>query len=190
MKRGAGCLVLGAWCLSVTAAAAPRNPFWPIDYAGEATEIAADSTGRTVRPPAPAPLAPPNAEAQKRAAAEAAAKARAVAEAAEKRARETAAKVAKAAPPPPPTTIGEADWQAARKALKIGNPARFVDGAGVTHISLNINGNIYADGEYVSVTHGKGRFTWRIRGVENGASLKLVRVRARPVDSKEKGTKK
>ena len=49
------------------------------------------------------------------------------------------------------------------------------------HNSLNGNGDL------ISVNHEGHRFTWRVQGLTEGATLRLIRVRARDVDDDIKG---
>ncbi|MCQ2392236.1 MAG: hypothetical protein MJ240_12505, partial [Kiritimatiellae bacterium] len=114
--------------------------------------------------------------AKRKAAEEAAAKAKAEAEA--KAAAEAAAEAAK------PKVIPAEQWIAARRTLKIGNPAVFRLANGATRASISINGHIYVDGDLISVNHDGCRFTWRVGGITDAVStLKLIRVRARFLDS-------
>ena len=184
--------------LASSAAEGLRNPFWPKGYEGERTPISAE-----VRPkPKPKPVPKPAevkpkpdpkvaAEAKAKAEKEAAAKAAAEKAAAEKSAKEAAAKAAaeKAAKEAAEKEaerkreITSADWRKAMKTLKIGNPAVFKSEDGKTRSTISINGNIYVDGDRMSVTTGGIRFTWRIRGLDDGdRKLRLERVRARRVE--------
>ena len=72
-------------------------------------------------------------------------------------------------------------WIAARKTLKIGGTMRTQDEKG-GHQSVTINGRIYADGDLISVNHDGKRFTWRIKNLTEGGTLKLSRVRYRKLD--------
>lgn len=72
-------------------------------------------------------------------------------------------------------------WIAARKALRIGGTMRTVDNDGC-HQSVTINGKIYADGDLISFNHEGRRFTWRVKNLSEGGTLKLVRVRVREIE--------
>jgi len=64
-------------------------------------------------------------------------------------------------------------WKNARKSLKFGGKMKVGNKYAVT-----INGKIYKDGNFVSVTVDEKRFTWRIEVSDNG-SLHLRRIRMR-----------
>ena len=72
-------------------------------------------------------------------------------------------------------------WIAARKELKIGGTMRTKDDNG-SHQSVTINGRIYADGDLISFNHEGRRFTWRVKNLTEGGTLKLVRVRVREIE--------
>lgn len=76
-------------------------------------------------------------------------------------------------------TVSDRHWIDARKTLKIGGVAVVTDATGKKSQCVMINGLAYGDGDLVSVNHGNRRFTWRVRGLTEGATLKLVRVRAK-----------
>ncbi len=184
--------------LCAGAAEGLRNPFWPKGYVGEMTPISAEARPKPKPKPAPKPTeATPKPDPKAAAAAkakaekEAAAKAAAEKAAAEKAAKEAVAKAAaeKAAREAAEKEaerkreITSEDWRKAMKTLKIGNPAVFKSEDGKTKSTISINGNIYVDGDLMSVTAGGIRFTWRIRGLDDGdRKLRLDRVRARRVE--------
>ena len=117
-------------------------------------------------------------EAAEKAAAEKAAQEAAAAKvAAEKAAQEAAAK----AEAESKREISGEDWKKAMRSLKIGNPAVITTQDGKTRSTISINGNIYGDGDLMSVTREGIRFTWRIKGLAGGEKLKLERIRARRV---------
>ncbi len=182
---------------------AVRNPFWPIGYTGEWTRISSEVRSKPKpKPPAPAPKveakkkvendaqiaaqkaakeAAEKAAAAERAAKEAAAKAKAAAEKAA--AEKAAAEAAK------PREIKPEDWRKAQRALKGGSPVTVKAEDGTVRSAININGNIYVDGDLMSFTHDGIRFTWRIQGLDgNGKEkkVKLVRVKARLVEQPKK----
>ena len=72
-------------------------------------------------------------------------------------------------------------WIAARKELKIGGTMRTKDDNG-SHQSVTINGRIYGDGDLISFNHEGRRFTWRVKNLTEGGTLKLIRVRVREIE--------
>ena len=175
-----------------------RNPFWPKGYVGEMTPISAEARPKPKPRPKPKTLkVDPKTAAAAKAAKEAAAKKAAMKEVAAKEAaakeaaaKEAAAKVAaeKAAREAAAKAeadrnreISREDWKKAMKSLKIGNPAVFTTEDGKTRSTICINGNIYGDGDLMSVTCEGVRFTWRINGLAGGEKLRLERIRARRV---------
>ena len=172
---------------------AVRNPFWPIGYTGEITRISAE-----VRPkPKPKPQQPKiepkkNIAVAKETAAKEAKEAAEKAAISEKTAKEAAAKAKAAAEKAAaeaakPREITSDDWRKAQKALKFGSPALFKAEDGTTRSSININGNIYVDGDLMSFTHDGARFTWRIQGLDGkDKKLKLKRVQARIIEQPKK----
>ena len=202
-------LALALSSMTATAAEGLRNPFWPKGYVGEMTPISAEVRPKPKPKPKPQPpKVDPKVEAAAKAAKEATAKKEAAAKkdaaAKEAAARETAAKEAlakeaakaaaeKAAAEKAAQEAAEKakaerkrevtreDWKKAMKSLKIGNPAVITTQDGKTRSTISINGNIYGDGDLMSVTHEGIRFTWRIKGLAGGEKLKLERIRARRV---------
>ena len=58
---------------------------------------------------------------------------------------------------------------------------------GTVRSAININGNIYVDGDLMSFTHDGIRFTWRIQGLDGkDKKLKLKRMQARLVEQPKK----
>ena len=184
--------------MTLGAAECLRNPFWPKGYEGERTPISAEVRPKPKSKPKPqAAKVDPKAAAAEKAAKEAAAKKDAAAKEAlarEAAAKEAAAKdaAAKAAAEKAAREAAEKaeaerkreitsdDWREARKALKIGNPAVFKAEDGTIRSSININGNIYVDGDYMSFSLKGVRFTWRVQGLDGvEKKLRLVRIRAR-----------
>ena len=178
-----------------------RNPFWPIGYTGEWTRISSEVRPKPKpKPPAPKPKvetkkkveieaqiaaqkaakeAAEKAAAAERAAKEAAAQAKAAAEKAA--AEKAAAEAAK------PREITPEDWRKAQRALKGGSPVTVKAEDGTVRSAININGNIYVDGDLMSFTHDGIRFTWRIQGLDGKEKkVKLVRVKARLVEQPKK----
>ena len=81
-------------------------------------------------------------------------------------------------------------WIKARKQLKIGSTLKL--GGDKGRQAITINGKIYADGDLVSFNHNGYRFTWRVRELTDNNTLKLVRVKARELETEteEKGSRK
>ena len=85
------------------------------------------------------------------------------------------------------------NWIAARKSLRIGGTVRAKQPDGSTRSSVFFNGRDYADNDYVSANFEGHRFTWRVTGLTDSGTLKLQRIRVRPVEDnhpKLKGEKK
>ena len=142
---------------------AVRNPFWPIGYEGKRESITSEV--RVV------PKKPEQIQKEREfvsakvraAAAEAAAKARAEAAEREK-------------------IVTEEQWTAAYKSLRIGGRVRAKMDDGHETSSVIINGKTYGDGDLISVTQGKNRFTWRLRRLTDGKTVRLDRVAARHLE--------
>ena len=186
---------------TASAAEGLRNPFWPKGYVGEMTPISAEARPKPKPKPKPqvpkvdpkaAAKAEKEAAAKKAAAKEAAAKEAAAKEAAAKAAAEKAAAEKAAAEKAALEAAAKAEaernreitreeWKKAMKSLKIGNPAVFTTEDGKTRSTISINGNIYGDGDLMSVTYEGVRFTWRVNGLSGGEKLRLERLRARRI---------
>ena len=83
------------------------------------------------------------------------------------------------------------NWVAARKSLRIGGTVLAKQPDGSTRSSVFINGRDYVDGDLVSVNFEDHRFTWKVTGLTGNGTLKLERVRSRPLEnSRLKGAKK
>ena len=169
-----------------------RNPFWPMGYEGERETISPGVRARPKKPAVSAKKAPPRpaitaAERAARAAAEKATK-----EAAEKAAREKAEReaAARAEAERKKREITGAHWDAARAALKFGGRVKLREEDVIQNTSIVINGKVYADGDLVSFTHNSRRYTWRVEGLTDRNTLKLVRIRAKYIEKTgEAGTK-
>ena len=144
------------------AAVAVRNPFWPIGYEGVKEEISAD--------PKVEVRAAESTETDDTATAGAVAQAAAQAE--------LAAQV-----------VSTRSWAEARKTLRISGTTTVTDAKGRKRHSVIINGLTYGDGDLISVNHEGHRFTWRVQGLTEGATLRLIRIRVRDVDDDLKGEK-
>lgn len=85
-------------------------------------------------------------------------------------------------------------WIAARNTLRIGGQTTATDADGSRRQSIVINGNIYGNGDVISVNHETRRFTWRVEGLTEGKTLRLIRLRVRDLTDDElnaqKGPKK
>ena len=140
--------------LAMLAAIAVRNPFWPIGYEGARVPITADPVVEVTS----ASVHESDSE-ESQTAASAAAMAQ----------RERA--------------ISSRSWADARKTLRISGTTVVTDTAtGRKRQSMIINGNTYGDGDLISVNHDGRRFTWRVQGLTEGATLRLVRVRVRQLE--------
>ncbi len=76
-------------------------------------------------------------------------------------------------------TITGKHWIEARKSLRIGGIAMVTKPDGSKRQSVMINGLVYGDGDYISANLYNRRFTWRVQGLTEGATLKLIRIRAK-----------
>ena len=139
-----------------------RNPFWPIGYEGEREEISAEARVAEKTPPPPEPKEEVQTAMSQQ----------------ESRQKDMERATSR-------------NWIAARKTLRIGGTALAKQPDGSTKSSVFINGRDYVDNDLVSVNHNGHRFTWRVTGLTENGTLKLERVRARPIEnSSPKGTKK
>ena len=137
---------------SQPAGTAVRNPFWPIGYEG--TREAITSEVRVV------PKKPEQIQKER--------------ESVSAKARAEAAEWEK--------IVTEEQWTAAYKSLRIGGRVRAKMDDGHETSSVIINGKTYGDGDLISVTQGKNRFTWRLRGLTDGKTVRLDRVAARHLE--------
>ena len=163
-----------------------RNPFWPIGYEGTREVISSE----VVKRPKPAvtnpvKLPPPITAAEKasreaaKVVAEKAAKEKAEKEAKEKAEKEAAAR---AEAERKKREITSDHWTAARATLKFGGRVKLREDDAIQNTSVVINGKVYSDGDYISITHDSRRFTWRVEGLTDHGTLKLVRVRAKYIE--------
>ena len=84
-------------------------------------------------------------------------------------------------------TISDRHWSEARKTLKTSGITVVTGQDGTRRQCIMLNGLAYGDGDLVSVNHNGRRFTWRVKGLTEKDTVKLVRVRARTIeDSKSK----
>ncbi len=176
-----------------------RNPFWPIGYEGEretiSPEVRKASASLTNRVKTVSErAADAKAAAEKAAKEKAAAAAKAAAEkaAAEKAAAQKAAReaAARAEAERRKREITDKHWEAARAALKLGGRVKLREDDALQNTSVVINGKVYSDGDYVSITHDSRRFTWRVVGLTDRNTLKLVRVRAKYLEKPGESGKK
>ena len=142
------------------AAIAVRNPFWPIGYEGVREEITAEPRVE---------LATTGGEGDETATAGDSAAAAAAEEALAKTNR----------------IIAGRHWGEARKTLRISGTTTITNPNGTKRHGVIINGYTYGNGDFVSVNHDGHRFTWKIQGLTEGATLKLVRVRAKELEEDE-----
>ena len=145
----------------VIAAVAVRNPFWPIGYEGTKEEISAEPKVEIATTPAAAAEADDTATAG------------AVAHAAALAALDA-------------HTVSPRSWAEARKTLRISGTTTVTDANGTKRHSVIINGLTYGDGDFISINHEGHRFTWRIQGLTEGATLRLVRLRAKDIEEEFK----
>lgn len=83
-------------------------------------------------------------------------------------------------------------WIAARNSLKFSGCSLRINGEN-SRQAIMINGKVYGDGDYVSINFEGMRFTWRIKNLTEGKTLKLKRVRMRSLsedETMEKGQEK
>ena len=84
-------------------------------------------------------------------------------------------------------TISDRHWSEARKTLKTSGITVVTGQDGTRRQCIMLNGLAYGDGDLVSVNHNGRRFTWRVKGLTEKDTVKLVRVRAKTIeDSKSK----
>lgn len=76
-------------------------------------------------------------------------------------------------------------WMEARKSLKIGGTVVVTDPDGASRQCVMINGLAYDNGDLISTNHNGRRFTWRVEGLTEGATVRLKRVRARLLEGEE-----
>ena len=132
-----------------------RNPFWPIGYIGE-REAISDKPKIEVKT---------------------------TAESANEEDTKTAvnAESIAAAEEADDNQCGNRLWIQARKALKIGGTMRTKDKEG-SHQSVMINGKIYADGDLISMNLDGKRYTWKVKNLTEGGTLKLQRIKCRDLE--------
>lgn len=82
-------------------------------------------------------------------------------------------------------TISDRHWSDARKTLKTSGIVVVTGQDGARHQCIMINGLAYGDGDLVSANHNGRRFTWRVKGLTNRDTIKLVRVRARTIEDND-----
>ena len=143
-----------------------RNPFWPVGYTGEREAIVDDPHIKVA------------------AAAE---------EASEEDTKTSVTAEAIAAAEADEAESGQGLdrlWIKARKALRIGSTLKIGGDGG--RQAVTINGKIYADGDLISFNHNGYRFTWRVKQLTENNTLKLLRVKARELETEtdEKGSRK
>lgn len=84
-------------------------------------------------------------------------------------------------------TISDRHWSEARKTLKTSGITVVTGRDGTRRQCIMLNGLAYGDGDLVSVNHNGRRFTWRVKGLTEKDTIKLVRVRAKTIeDTKSK----
>ena len=134
-----------------------RNPFWPVGYHGTLEPISDAANIHAVEQPT---------EEEETRTSAAAAEALAAAAAAHD--EDDAVEM-------------ERRWVRARKSLRVMGTMK-VGGEVNPRQAVGINGNIYGDGDLVSINHDGYRFTWRVRALTKNKTLQLIRVRARELE--------
>ena len=87
--------------------------------------------------------------------------------------------------------VSSRTWAEARKTLRISGTTTVTDDHGRKRQSVIINGLTYGNGDLISVNHEGHRFTWRVQGLTEGATLRLTRLRVKDIEDEEpKGDKK
>ena len=143
-----------------------RNPFWPVGYTGEREPIVDDPRIKVAVPSEETPDE-------------------------DTKTSVTAKAIAAAEADAADNGQGlDRLWIKARKALRIGSTLKI--GGADGHQAVTINGKIYADGDLISFNHNGYRFTWRVRELTDNNTLKLLRVKARELETEteEKGSRK
>ena len=79
-------------------------------------------------------------------------------------------------------TISDRHWSEARKTLKTGGITVVTGQDGTRRQCIMLNGLAYGDGDLVSVNHNGRRFTWRVKGLTEKDTVKLVRIRAKTIE--------
>ena len=79
-------------------------------------------------------------------------------------------------------TISDRHWSEARKTLKTGGITVVTGKGGTRRQCIMLNGLAYGDGDLVSVNHNGRRFTWRVKGLTEKDTVKLIRVRAKTIE--------
>lgn len=74
------------------------------------------------------------------------------------------------------------NWVEARKTLRVEGRSTVTAPDGTKRHSVTINRLTYGDGDLISTNYDGRRYTWRIEGLTEGETLKLVRVRARDLE--------
>ena len=140
------------------AAVAVRNPFWPIGHEGVKETISTEPKVEIAAASESDDTTTAGAEAQ------AAAQAKVAAQ-----------------------VVSSRTWVEARKTLRISGTTTMTDANGRKRHSVIINGLTYGDGDLISANHEGHRFTWRVQGLTEGATLRLIRIRAKDLDDDIKG---
>ena len=79
-------------------------------------------------------------------------------------------------------TISDRHWSEARKTLKTSGITVVTGQDGTRRQCIMLNGLAYGDGDLVSVNHNGRRFTWRVKGLTEKDTVKLIRVRAKTIE--------
>lgn len=79
-------------------------------------------------------------------------------------------------------TVSDRHWSEARKTIKTGGITVVTGQDGKRRQCIMLNGLAYGDGDLISINHNGHRFTWRVKGLTNRDTIKLVRVRVKTID--------
>ena len=79
-------------------------------------------------------------------------------------------------------TVSDRHWSEARKTIKTGGITVITGLDGKRRQCIMLNGLAYGDGDLISVNHNGYRFTWRVKGLTNRDTIKLVRVRVKTIE--------
>ena len=79
-------------------------------------------------------------------------------------------------------TVSDRHWSEARKTIKTGGITVITGQDGKRRQCIMLNGLAYGDGDLISVNHNGHRFTWRVKGLTNRDTIKLVRVRVKTIE--------
>ena len=79
-------------------------------------------------------------------------------------------------------TVSDRNWSEARKTIKTGGIIVVTGPDGKRRQCIMLNGLAYGDGDLISINHNGHRFTWRVKGLTNRDTIKLLRVRVKALE--------